>query len=141
MEFETEIQEAIYSALIGDSTLAGYLGGGVSDRRVYLEWNEDDLPACTSTEPGWIGIESLPENAPLTEKQQVLQRVILHVHATPENRTLRKNVRARLKALFHAPGGESGIWKNPYTRYLYYLNREKNARLMLKRHLTPLNGP
>ncbi len=111
MSFETEIQELIYNVLIGDSLLQGYLGGGVSDLRVYLDWNEDDLPECTPTEPGWIGIESLPEDAPLTEKLEVFQRVILHIYTLTSGGTTRLNIRKRLVVLFHASGGSNGIWK------------------------------
>jgi len=122
MAFESEIQELVYNILIGDAALAGYLGGGVSDKRVYLEWNEEDFPECTPTKPGWIGIESLPEGAPETERQEVSQRIILHIHTLPSGATVRQNIRKRLVVLFHASGGGTGIWKVQTATTTYTVN-------------------
>lgn len=106
MTYDNEIQELLYDTLIADTSLQTALGGGVSDRRIYLEWNEDDLPKLTSTKPGFITIKTMGRSEALGEKQQVEMISTMRFYSKPEDRATWSSVIARIGALLYAPSGE-----------------------------------
>lgn len=102
--FESEIQELIYGVLTSDTALAGYLGGGQSDRRIYLSLNDSETQKITVSKPAYIIIETMPAPAPVRLSSGIddrTDRYRLHAFTRPEDRNLRAAIEARFRDLLH----------------------------------------
>ena len=106
MAYDNEIQELLYDTLVADTSLKTALGGGTTDKRIYLEWNSDDLPKLSGTKPGFITIGTMGRSEALGEKHEVEMISTLRLYTRPDDRTTRTSVLARIEALLYAPSGE-----------------------------------
>jgi hypothetical protein len=102
--FESEIQELVYVALTGDSTLSAYLGADPLDTRIYLPFNDIEAPKISAAKPAYIVIETMPTPAPIRLGCGIDDRTepyCLHVYIKPENRDLSAAIEGRFRKLFH----------------------------------------
>jgi len=104
MHFEGEIQELIFTTLIGDAILQGFLGGEESDKRIYLAFQQQEAAKVSDVRPAHIVIETMPAPAPLRLGSGIdswTERYCLHVFTRPEDRYTRMAVEDWFRAFFH----------------------------------------